>query len=570
MVVAAFPARADIELPSVPPPQPKAVTVNVYRGESVEIPLEGLSRSGFQLRFLIRKNPELGTLSEPVATGRTTATIVYTHDDAAGLGEDRFRYAVQTSNTGVSTPAEVTVRVIERPPLFAAPSKLDFPMTAVGEVSHRELEIRNAGGGHISGETKVAEPWKIVTGGGRYDLGPGDTHSIIVVFDPSQDRDYSGSIEFSHAEGASVALFGRGYEPISVVPRELRLESDGRSEVRGTTFIIRNRSDVDHELRIEAPEGVLVDERVNVPAKSEVDVAMHTSTGFLQPLNGFLQITGERIDLSVPVHVEPAPVRLAVDREAIDFGELGSGRTGRQKLIIRNTGGTPADLRVSLPEGGDIRPLPSAELLGPGDSREFEVSFARLAAGDVDAVLTVEASASRIEVPVRAKIAATVGGTKEGTSQPAMPKIDLADIPPVPQISVVAKNEREVDVSWKKTAPDVARYTIFLRRIEKNAKGQAVFRYVPLEQAKVRIVRDEARATIQGFRPGEQITVQIVGYDVMGRPSPASPPFTIWSKPATPVRIPWTLLGFAGLVVAAVIVFRERRRRRLSMEIWTP
>lgn len=570
MALSAVSARADIDLPSVPPPQPKALTVEVYRGESVEIPLEGLSRSGFQLRFLIRKSPEMGTLSDPVATGRTTATIVYHHNDASGLGEDRFRYAVQASNTGVSTPAEVVVRVIERPPLFAAPSRLDFPTTAVGEVSHRELEIRNAGGGRIAGEARVAKPWVIVAGGGPYDLGPGGTHSIVLVFEPEEDRDYSGSVEFSHVEGASVALFGRGYEPIGVVPRELRLESDGRSEVRSTAFIIRNRSDIDHELHIEAPEGVLVDGRVSVPARSEVDVAIHTRTGFLEALTGSLRITGERIDLSVPLHVAPAPVRLAVDREEIDFGELGSGRTGRQKLVVRNTGGTPADLRVSLPEGGDIRPLPSAELLAPGEAREFEVSFARLAAGEVATVLAIEASSSRMEIPVRAKILATAGGATGGSDQPVMPKVDLADIPPVPQISVVAKNEREVDLSWKKTSPDVARYMIFLRRIEKNAKGQAVFRYHPLEQAKVRIVRDEARATIQGFRPGEQITVQIVGYDVMGRPSPASSPFTIWSKPAKPFRIPWTLLGIAGLVVATAVVIRERRRRRMAMETWTP
>lgn len=570
MVWIAGAAFGDIELPSVPPPQPKAVTVDCYLGESVEIPLEGLSRSGFQLRFLIRKKPELGTLSEPVPTSRTTATIVYTHNEAAGLGEDRFRYAVQTSNTGVSTPAEIVVRVIERPPLFTAPSRLDFPMTAVGDVSHRELEISNSGGGNISGEAKAADPWKIVTGG-RYDLGPGDSHSIILVFAPSEDRDYSGAIEFSHAEGTSVALFGRGYEPIGVVPRELRLGSDGRSEVRGTTFIIRNRSDVDHELRIEAPEGVLVDGKVTVPAKTEVDVAMHTRTGFLEALDGFLRVTGERIDLSVPLHVEPAPVRLAVDREEIDFGELGSGRTGRRKLVVRNTGGTPADLRVTLPEGGDIRPLPSAELLAPGASREFEMSFVRLAEGEVETELTVEASNSHIEIPVRAKILATKGEPPGGgAGEPQMPNIDLADIPPVPQITVVAKNEREVDVSWKKTDPDVARYAIFLRRIEKNAKGKAVFRYVLLEQAKVRLVRDEARATIQGFRPGEQITIQIVGYDAMGRPSPASPPFTIWSKPAKPVRIPWTLLAILGLVIAIVIVIRERRRRRLAMETWTP
>lgn len=572
VLLAAVPVLdADIELPDVPPPQPKSLNIEVYKGESVDIPLEGVNRSGYQLRFLIRKQPDLGTLSAPRISGRTTATVTYTHDIKSGLGVDRFRYAVQTSRSGVSTPADVVVNVVERPPRFVAPTELEFDPTAIGEFAGREMELRNDGGSRVFGTMKLPAPWKIVSGGDSYDLGPGESQNYVLLFEPTEEKRYSGVIEFSHDPSAAVGLGGAGFAPISVVPREVRADSDGMSEVRTGAFIVRNESDVDREVRIEAPQSILVEDVVAVPAKSEVQVALHTKTGFLEGLSGTLHITGGSVDLKVPLDVAAAPVRLTANVREIDFGSIAEGRSAYAKFVVRNNGGSTADLRFTLPDGVEIRPDPTIAALEPGDIREFEISIARQTAGDVEVPLIVEAGISRLEIPLRLKV---VEGPKTRvespgkTAHPGGRRIKTNDIPPVSSLRVTRQTEHEIDFSWDKTSPSVAKYVVFLRTTRVNENNQAVYRYKKLDRVKVRFVRDEARTSIQGLRPGEQFTIQIVGYDAADVPSVASEPFVLASKPAKPVRIPWSIFGLVGLAIAAgVIVFERRRARRIEEHV---
>src|SRR5882757_354088 len=114
MIICACPVHADITLPSVPPPQPEPVRVKVYLGESVQVPLVGVSRSGAGLQFTIRRQPSAGRLSEIRMTGPNSAVVTYTHDPRAGLGVDQYRYAAGAAGIGVSTPAVVTVNIVER------------------------------------------------------------------------------------------------------------------------------------------------------------------------------------------------------------------------------------------------------------------------------------------------------------------------------------------------------------------------------------------------------------------------------------------------------------------------
>ncbi len=325
-------SRGDIDLPSVPPPQPLPTKARVYLGESVEIPLSAASRSRSELQFFIRRPPEAGTLSEIRPEGRNAAVVTYTSDRKAGIGEDRFRYAVRAPGAGVSTPAEVVITVVERPPLFVAPTQLDFSATPVGEMEAKTFEVRNEGGGRVQGQFAVPAPWKVI-GEKGYSLGPGESQTFAVAFNPKADGNFTDTGKFSH--GAEITLYGRGYLPVEVVPREVRLEADGRNEARTGEFLLRNVSDVARELRIGAPSEVVVQDRLSLPARSEARVALHTRAGFLGALTGSLSIAGDHVNLSVPLRVMAAPARLEADRVMVDFGELTAGRTGPRSSFYR-------------------------------------------------------------------------------------------------------------------------------------------------------------------------------------------------------------------------------------------
>jgi hypothetical protein len=560
-MLASAPAHADIELPSVPPAQPEAVTMKVFIGESARIPLTGVSRSGGQLQFLIRRQPTAGKLSEITPTSRNTATVTYTHDASAGAGVDRFRYAVRAPNGGFSTPADVTLNIVPRPPVFVAPARVDFPAVAVGRSAQQTIEIRNDGGSRVTGKLTLPAPWSLVKSDGSYSLGPGETKSLTILFAPTEDRSVAETAVFSHAD-VELGLSGRGYNPIEIVPRALRLEGDGRAEVRTGGFVLRNVSDEDRELRIVAPPQVIVQDTVSVPAKSETQVAMHTRAGFLGSLDDKLVATGGGVRVEVPLRVMAAPSRLIVHPETIDFGKIVAGRSGRVTVTLRNIGGSPASLRAKLPEGMTLDPDPSYEALPPGEERKFTVTYARSAAAKLDDVLTLDADGVSISIPVHATVTERVGPATEAiaTVAPPPPKSDL---PPVEQIGFTQTKTR-LELSWKRTTPEIVRYALFMREIAFNAKGEPVFKYVPLPRVKPRLVRDEVHATLEGLRPGEHVTLLIVGYDAGGLPTAPSEPFVVFTKPSPPFQIPWFWIGALALVGFAVVIVRERCKARAA------
>lgn len=551
-------AWADIDLPSVPPPQPQPVKARVYLGESVEIPLSAASRSRSDLQFFIRRSPEAGALSEIRSTSRNSAVVTYTSDRKAGVGEDRFRYAVRAPGVGVSTPAEVVITIAERPPLFTAPTQLDFPAVPVGETAAKTFEVRNDGGSIVQGQFSVPAPWKIV-GDRSYSLGPGQSQTFAVAFNPTTDGSFTDSGKFSH--GAEIMLTGRGYLPVEAVPREVRLEADGRNEARTGEFLLRNVSDAPRDLTISGPPEVVVQDRISLAARSETRVALHTRAGFLGSLEGVLAITGDRVNVRVPLRVMAAPARLEADLAEIDLGELSAGRTGRAKLVLKNAGGSPASVNMQAPEGVILTPDPSDEPLAPGASREFEITFARPSGGKLDDKLTFSTGALSLAIPVHAvvKDEAVAPLPPEAVAQTA--HVDYSDIPPVTEIRV-ERAKHEVDLTWKKGDDNVARYGIVQRRIEFDPDGKPYFKFVLLKNVKVRFVRDQARATIDGLRAGEHLTLLIVGYDANGRPSHPSEAFEIATLPNPVIRIPWGWIGALVVIVSLVLIVRERRRLR--------
>jgi hypothetical protein len=555
-------SRADIDLPSVPPPQPLPVKARVYLGESVEIPLSAASRSRYELQFIIRRAPESGTLSEIRPSSRNSAVVVYTSDRRAGVGEDRFRYAVRAPGAGVSTPAEVVVTIVERPPVFTAPAQVEFSSVPVGETEVKTFEARNEGGGVLQGQFTVPAPWKVV-GDKDYSLGPGETQTFAVAFHPTTDGNFTDSGKFSH--GSEITLYGRGYLPVEVVPREVRLEADGHNEARTGEFLLRNVSDTPRELRVVAPPEIVVQDRVSLSARSETRVALHTRAGFLGALQGELVVTGDQVNLRAPLRVMAAPARLEADRTEVDFGELAAGRTGRARLMLKNVGGSPANVTAQAPEGVIFTPDPAGEAIAPGESREFEITYARPSGGKLDDRITFSTGALTVVIPARAVVkedaAAPLPASTTGDVAAPAASVDFSDIPPVAEIRV-QRTKHEIDLSWKKGGESVARYEIVQRRIEFDPDGKPYFKLTRLKDVKVRFVRDEARATIEGLRAGEHVTLLVVGYDANGRPSHPSEAMDIATLPNPPLRIPWGWIGTLVVIVSIALIVRERRRLR--------
>ena len=97
------------------------------------------------------------------------------------------------------------------PACSVGPSALDFGTVAVGSAIDTTFTITNTGGGMLSGEvSEVCGPYEIVSGGGSYILGAGQTRSVIVRFAPDSVGVHECTVETGTASCSDVACTGVG------------------------------------------------------------------------------------------------------------------------------------------------------------------------------------------------------------------------------------------------------------------------------------------------------------------------------------------------------------------------
>ncbi len=564
-------ARADINLPAQPPPQPIPQSVTVYEGESVDIPLRGLSRTGLRVKFLVRSQPSLGKLSAVREVDSSNGVITYTHDPALGTGPDSFRYAVQVSNSGVSTPAEVTVSVVERLPVFEAPARLTFPDLEIGGSAVEILELGNSGGGQISGQVTAPEPWSFPTGDGSYALGPGETTRIAVRFAPTESRNYEAAATFSNDPTRELGLSGRGFTPIETAPTRIELRSDGDSEVRSGILTVRNVTDSSRELTIKAPPDVVVQESVTVGGKSESEVAIHTRAGFLGALDTQIELRGDSFEVIVPMTVYASPARLVAD--SIETLELGSPKTGEtviRTVMLRNVGGSPAKVAAVVPAAVTVTPEPTLEVIPPGGKREYELAFVRTLPGPVEEEIIFRGGSAPVRIGLSGEVVSVLpSGTVPGESAALTEAIvrKFNSISPVEQVGVSRLTKTEMDLVWDLPDGDVRAFKLYRRKISFGEDGVARAVWKVISDARVEIGDKVARAYLTNLRAGEQVALSIVALNADNEESRPSLPFDLTTRPPTPWRIPWALVWIALAGSCVYVIVRERRRLWEAREI---
>lgn len=69
------------------------------------------------------------------------------------------------------------------------PTETDFGFVEVGSTAERTLRLKNVGRAGLSGWVRMDEGcssnFEIVSGGGTYTLGPGQSRTVIIRFSPS-------------------------------------------------------------------------------------------------------------------------------------------------------------------------------------------------------------------------------------------------------------------------------------------------------------------------------------------------------------------------------------------------
>jgi hypothetical protein len=514
---------------------------------------------------------------------RHSATVLYRHDAALGAGIDRFRYAVQVPGSGVSTPAEVIIRVVDKPSRFEAPTAMEFESVAAGKTRTKVVVLRNDGGGVVRGQVDLPEPWVFTDGDGSYVIGAGEAVEVALTFSPKVAGVFNGAANFSHASYRKLSLSGEAFAPIEAVAGslEFRIDEDGRRRV--AELRLKNRTNEVKNVDVNAPPELGGNREVRIGGQEEVGVILRSEPGFLGPLSGAITVVSAGVDISLPFRMFAAPALLEIaGAEAlVDFGSVVQGRSTRATISVRNSGGADAALRGVFPEEISVAPSITGEPLASGETRTFELTFTSAEAQTFEGGIKISDGDGS---PVSWSVSAVVEPDPRMTSGPVIrlpasvsegklilgattqgPQTEIV-FPAVEEIRMTYRSKQEIHVQWDNPAPEVVRYHALERRIDFTSTGEMKIVWEPIKNATMAVGEKETSLEIRGLRPGQRITLGIIGLDSNGRATMPSPPFIFDSEHAKVFDIPWMLIGLIFLVACCIVLWRERRRQYLELE----
>ena len=557
--------------------------VSTQVGCPVTIVLTAAGRTVEPLEFLIRQQPQLGTLGEVRRIGGNKASVIYTPRSKIHVGSDSFTFAVQSFDSPVSAAARIWVKIVEVPPAFECPHELDFGEVLLGKKAVLPLLLENTGGGVVSGLVEADSPWSI-TGPTGYQLIGGAKASIPIGFAPADERDYVGTLRVGGDPKAFVAVRGRGVAPIKVSPEVNVIDSE-RREGRGFSLVLTNLTPEPRSVAIDCPDFIKAPGEILLPAGGNQTVNAQIAPDFLLGFNGTVKFQSEGFVGRIMLQMSSFPATLElVSGNELNFGLIKNGRSAHGRFTVKNTGGTDTRLRMTMPRELDVSPDPANLILSPSKDQTFDVQLEASKGeayfgtidikGDSGKVLelAVRASFPRLEVPAGGNSVAQpvakflkFSSAPSGQSQADLP-LPGGSGPAVETVSLLLSTPHEIEISWQKLPPDIASYRIERRRVAGINSALSVD-WVPWPEARISTLDGSVHVRFENMMSNTTWTFRIVAMDSSGAARSRSLPFQMATQPPSPQwAFLWWLLGAVILGVAAWIVRAWRREQRRLME----
>ncbi|MFH1841776.1 MAG: M6 family metalloprotease domain-containing protein, partial [bacterium] len=244
----------------------------------------------------------------------------------------------------------------EAPTCSVVPGSLDFGTVTVGNYVDDTFTITNTGGGTLAGS--VNEPcshFAIVSGGGSYSLGAGQSVVVTVRFQPTVSGPHACSIETGTGECGDVSCDGVGEDPVacSVVPGSLDFGTVTVGNYVDDTFTITNTGGGTLAGSVSEPCShyaiVSGGGAYSLGAGQSVVVTVRFQPTISGPHACSIETgTGECGDVSCD-GVGEDPAACSVTPASLDFGTVTVGNYADDTFTITNTGGGTLAGSVSEP-----------------------------------------------------------------------------------------------------------------------------------------------------------------------------------------------------------------------------
>jgi hypothetical protein len=333
-------------------PVAKSITVDVMRGGSVQIPLQGRERNLNSLKYETIGSPRYGRLSRveqpPQSEPQGPGYVTYTHGNDEDSEIDTFAFEVVVPLTKMTGRGRITIRIIDAlAQLRITPSTLDFGATAIGDAPVRlSVELANVGGGFIQGILEVTEPFALANDG-MFVLRRGEKTRIPIIFAPQSAGPYLFPIQPVPSDPALLTLKGEAKQPFAVEAASSIFEEqpDGSRTARAT---VTNQSQSPQQISVVVPPDIPIEPvpPLDLAPGEAADVTLRIPSAQktnLAPFSVRFESAAHTVALDFqapPIPPEVLPV------SAPDFGAVKPGTAARAALVLSNTGGAVAQCRL--------------------------------------------------------------------------------------------------------------------------------------------------------------------------------------------------------------------------------
>lgn len=368
--------------------------------------IAGENASAFDLTGAIGDTPvhvrpgeerDLVAVFAPVNEGKKDATLALETNNTGPQDE----WEIALTGTGVDSDIE------------PAAAQIEFGVTEVNDATSMDIEFVTTG----ASETAVDGVEITGTDAEHYDIvdepasiGDGDSAPISVEFTPGTSGALNATLEVTTGDTiSSVALSGVGEAPdIHLSPDDLTFVPIGAGDRVDTSIDVSNYGNAeleDIEVSLSGPDTDAFDvdsEPATVPAGETESLDLWFEPDDVGDHEGELVIESNDPagESTVAVNGTAVGANIGVDQNAIDFGNTTVGETVLMNITVSNQESSMTNLSVEStdivgqhPEDFSVERGDSPFTLEPGESRDLEINFTSIRAGEREAQLQIRSDA---------------------------------------------------------------------------------------------------------------------------------------------------------------------------------
>ena len=399
-------------------PEARPINVRFIAGTQVDIELEGVTARQGPLRFVIREQPQHGTLSaiRPHPRELFKAIVTYTPKTGDASLVDRFTYACKLEEGSWSASSPVSLIGKRANPKIEIVQPPSFGRVLPGSEGASKMVLKNTGIAPFAADIQWQAPW---LGPPRIELGIGEEREFLVTVKPSAPGTLIWETELQHGEPLSrVKLYVECTQPFVVAPGQLKLNYVAATGDRRGKVGVANSTDLPMKLTIEPPARMRAPKEIEVQPKQSLDVEVSLSPDDVNVFRGELWVINEPYRERVLIDAAPEPAQAALvspKDSVIDFGTVPKGQTAQSKVVLQNVGGEPAVLAAQAAPPFRVVESDSAVSIASGASRELVVEGLSEQAGKFTGNIIFSGSGGKLSMTAKLTV------TDPSTPQPIRP-----------------------------------------------------------------------------------------------------------------------------------------------------